>query len=84
MAPGADGAPVLYADASTPRYTWGSHYGAISIWGPTSKDAIASSGAYQRADVIEFLTTANDGAPGVNENVKDNTPATGNPFAGRY
>jgi hypothetical protein len=27
---GADGAPVFYTDASTPRYTWGAHSGAIS------------------------------------------------------
>jgi hypothetical protein len=24
------GVPVFYADASTPRYTWGRHCGAIS------------------------------------------------------
>jgi hypothetical protein len=27
---GQMGAPVFYADASTPRYTWGAHCGAIS------------------------------------------------------
>jgi hypothetical protein len=98
---GQGGAPVFYADASTPRYTWGSHCGPIS-----GKQVPIPAGSHEaqgttaspdhkyividtstklvydiwRADVegrdclkygqgygiIESLTTANDGAPGIN------------------
>jgi hypothetical protein len=99
---GQMGAPVFYADASTPRYTWGSHCGAISgkqvpippgsheaqgpganldhkyividtstklvydIWGADVLGRDCLKWGYQGAGVIESLTTANDGAPGVN------------------
>jgi hypothetical protein len=95
-------APVFYADASTPRYTWGAHCGAISgkqvpippgsheaqgpgantdhkyividtdakrvydIWGADVEGRDCLKWGYQGAGVIESLTTANDGAPGVN------------------
>jgi hypothetical protein len=98
---GQMGAPVFYADASTPRYTWGAHCGAISgkqvpippgsheaqgpgantdhkyividtdaklvydIWADVEGRDCLKWG-YQGAGVIESLTTANDGAPGVN------------------
>jgi hypothetical protein len=97
---GQGGPPVFYADASTPRYTWGSHCGPISgkqvPIPPGSHEAQVSTApdhkyivvdtstklVYDiwRADVegrdclkygqgygiIESLTTANDGAPGIN------------------
>jgi hypothetical protein len=99
---GQMGAPVFYADASTPRYTWGSHCGAISgkqvpippgsheaqgpganldhkyividtstklvydIWGADVLGRDCLKWGYQGAGVIESLTTANDGAPGIN------------------
>jgi hypothetical protein len=99
---GQMGAPVFYADASTPRYTWGAHCGAISgeqvpippgsheaqgpgantdhkyividtdaklvydIWGADVEGRDCLKWGYQGAGVIESLTTANDGAPGVN------------------
>jgi hypothetical protein len=99
---GQMGAPVFYADASTPRYTWGAHCGAISgkqvpippgsheaqgpganldhkyividtsenlvydIWGADVAGRDCLKWGYEGAGVIESLTTANDGAPGVN------------------
>ncbi len=98
---GQGGAPAFYADASTPRYTWGSHCGPISgkqvpippgsheAQGPTAspdhKYIVIDTSTkliydIWRADVegrdclkygqgygiIESLTTANDGAPGIN------------------
>jgi hypothetical protein len=98
---GQMGAPVFYADASTPRHTWGAHCGAISgkqvpippgsheaqgpgantdhkyividrdaklvydIWGADVEGRDCLKWGYQGAGVIESLTTANDGAPGV-------------------
>jgi hypothetical protein len=99
---GQMGAPVFYADASTPRHTWGAHCGAISgkqvpippgsreaqgpgantdhkyividrdaklvydIWGADVEGRDCLKWGYQGAGVIESLTTANDGAPGIN------------------
>jgi hypothetical protein len=98
---GQYGAPVFYADASTPRYTWGSHCGPISgkkVPIPPGSHEAQGPGANPdhkyividtstklvydiwRADVagldclkygqgygiIESLTTANDGTPGIN------------------
>jgi hypothetical protein len=99
---GQMGAPVFYADAGTPRYTWGAHCGAISgkqvpippgsheaqgpgantdhkyividtdarlvydIWGADVEGRDCLKWGYQGAGVIESLTTANDGRPGVN------------------
>jgi hypothetical protein len=98
---GQYGAPVFYADASTPRYTWGSHCGPISgkkVPIPPGSHEAQGPGANPdhkyividtsaklvydiwRADVagldclkygqgygiVESLTTANDGTPGVN------------------
>jgi hypothetical protein len=97
---GQFGAPVFLADASTPRYTWGSHCGPISgkqvPIPPGSHEAQGTASADHKyividtstklvydiwqADVqgrdclkygqgygiIESLTTANDGAPGIN------------------
>ena len=97
---GQGGAPVFYADASTPRYTWGSHCGPISgkqvpipagsheaqvTTAPDHKYIVIDTSTklvydIWRADVegrdclkygqgygiIESLTTANDGAPGIN------------------
>ena len=98
---GQMGAPVFYADASTPRYTWGAHCGAISgkqvpippgsgeaqgpgantdhkyividrdaklvydIWGADVEGRDCLKWGYEGAGVIESLTTANDGAPGI-------------------
>jgi hypothetical protein len=99
---GQFGAPVFYADASTPRYTWGSHCGPISgkhvpipagsseaqgpganhdhkyividtstklvydIWGADVAGRDCTKWGYQGYGIIESLTTANDGAPGIN------------------
>jgi len=99
---GQFGAPVFYADASTPRYTWGSHCGPISgrqvpippgsheaqgpaaspdhkyividtstrlvydIWGADVAGRDCTKYGYQGYGIIESLTTANDGAPGIN------------------
>jgi hypothetical protein len=99
---GQSGAPVFYADASTPRYTWGSHCGPISgqqvpippgsheaqgpgaspdhkyividksknlvydIWGADVAGRDCLKWGYQGYGIIESLTTANDGAPGIN------------------
>jgi hypothetical protein len=99
---GQMGAPVFYADASTPRYTWGAHCGAISgkqvpippgsheaqgpgantdhkyividtdaklvydIWGADVEGRDCLKWGYQGAGVVESLTTANDGRPGIN------------------
>jgi len=99
---GRFGAPVFYADASTPRYTWGSHCGPISgkqvpippgsheaegpgassdhkyividastklvydIWGADVAGLDCTKWGYQGYGVIESLTTASDGAPGIN------------------
>jgi hypothetical protein len=99
---GQFGAPVFYADADTPRYTWGSHCGAISgkrvpipagsheaqgpganhdhkyividtstklvydIWGADVAGRDCIKWGYQGYGIIESLTTANDGAPGIN------------------
>jgi hypothetical protein len=99
---GQFGAPVFYADASTPRYTWGSHCGPISgkrvpipagsheaqgpgastdhkyividtstqlvydIWGADVEGRDCLKWGYQGYGIIESLTTANDGAPGIN------------------
>jgi hypothetical protein len=99
---GQFGAPVFYADASTPRYTWGSHCGPISgkqvpippgsheaqgpganhdhkyividtstklvydIWGADVEGRDCIKWGYQGYGIIESLTTANDGAPGIN------------------
>jgi hypothetical protein len=99
---GQFGAPVFYADASTPRYTWGSHCGPISgkqvpipsgsheaqepgaspdhkyividtstrlvydIWGADVLGRDCLKWGYQGYGIIESLTTANDGAPGIN------------------
>ena len=99
---GQFGPPVFYADASTPRYTWGSHCGAISgkqvpippgsseaqgpganhdhkyividtstklvydIWGADVAGRDCTKWGYQGYGLIESLTTANDGAPGIN------------------
>jgi hypothetical protein len=99
---GQFGAPVFYADASTPRYTWGSHCGPISgkkvpippgsheaqgpgaspdhkyividtstklvydIWGADVEGRDCLKWGYQGYGIIASLTTANDGAPGIN------------------
>jgi hypothetical protein len=99
---GRFGAPVFYADASTPRYTWGAHCGPISgkrvpipvgsseaqgpganhdhkyividtsaklvydIWGADVAGRDCVKWGYQGYGVIESLTTARDGAPGIN------------------
>jgi hypothetical protein len=99
---GQFGAPVFYADASTPRYTWGSACGPISgkqvpipsgsheaqgpaaspdhkyividtstklvydIWGADVAGRDCTKYGYQGYGIIEPLTTANDGAPGIN------------------
>jgi hypothetical protein len=99
---GQFGAPVFYADASTPKYTWGSHCGPISgkqvpippgsheaqgpganhdhkyividtstklvydIWGADVEGRDCIKWGYQGYGIIESLTTANDGAPGIN------------------
>jgi hypothetical protein len=99
---GQFGAPVFYADANTPRYTWGSHCGPISgrqvpippgsseaqgpganhdhkyividtstklvydIWGADVAGRDCIKWGYQGYGIIESLTTANDGAPGIN------------------
>jgi hypothetical protein len=99
---GQFGAPVFYADASTPRYTWGAHCGPISgkqvpippgsheaqgpaaspdhkyivvdtttrlvydIWGADVAGRDCTKYGYQGYGIIESLTTAHDGAPGIN------------------
>jgi hypothetical protein len=99
---GQFGPPVFYADASTPRYTWGAGCGPISgkqvpispgsheaqgpgattdhkyividtstklvydIWGADVEGRDCSKWGYQGYGVIESLTTANDGNPGMN------------------
>jgi hypothetical protein len=99
---GQFGAPVFYADSSTPRYTWASNCGPISgkqvpipqgsheaqgpgaspdhkyividrstklvydIWGADVEGRDCRKWGYQGYGVIESLTTANDGAPGIN------------------
>jgi hypothetical protein len=99
---GQFGAPVFYADANTPRYTWGAHCGPISgkrvpipagsseaqgpganndhkyividtstnlvydIWGADVAGRDCIKWGYQGYGIIESLTTANDGAPGIN------------------
>ncbi len=101
-ASGQFGAPVFYADASTPRYTWSSHCGPVSgrqvpippgsheaqgpaastdhkyividtstklvydIWGADVAGLDCIRWGYQGYGVIESLTTADDGAPGIN------------------
>jgi hypothetical protein len=99
---GQFGAPVFYADASTPRYTWGPNCGPISgkrvpippgsheaqgpganhdhkyividrstklvydIWGADVEGRTCTKWGYQGYGIIESLTTANDGHPGIN------------------
>jgi hypothetical protein len=93
---------VFYADASTPRYTWGPNCGPISgkqvpippgsheaqgpgangdhkyividrstklvydIWGAYVEGRNCSHWGYHGYGIIESLTTANDGHPGIN------------------
>jgi hypothetical protein len=98
---GQFGAPVFYADASTPRYTWGScgpltgkqvpippgsheaqgpgasndhKYIVIDtstklvydLWGADVEGRDCIKWGYEGYGIIESLTTANDGAPGIN------------------
>jgi hypothetical protein len=82
------GVPVSYADASTPRYTGGRHCGAIDQRQAGADPARLARGPGAGGEHDhKYIVIATDTTPVhaltiYQEEVKDNTPPTGNPFAG--